>query len=1754
MKKILLICIATLFVGITRAEKLEVTLSASGNTTNSLIKQTTSGSAKSVDNAWNNGGQEGLMLNSDLTGLGGLSLGENTASIDFTSPQYTIFHSYSFDVWNDGSEKIKINMIFFTYEFDLTPYYGLNVDNPTTEAQKSSEKINNSSYSSNTLKFTTKRVGFKYKDYDKDYKIFSDNWTFGITIPEVILPREQTTTALTPLKESDLNNRIIQRTCTLTFTVKDPIGTTAATVVDYFGASIEPKSGDKWDLGTWSINNLNDNGKYEVKIPITYTATNKTSGNFEAVVKLKPKHSVNYEGKNYAEAKTQKVTIAVNQKQDYTIDWWQEWAKGGTITLYKGDSYKREDYLINTTGYTLGVPVISNQSTDNVLTIDESGTITASNEGTATLTYTQAGNDDYNAKVLTVNVQVIKRTPTFILNAEDTYEQGGETYYVFYPNKEYPIFVETDNTDYVHYPVTITPQGDVSNIISFDGISAETKSQPQEGMSITITQAEGDLWYRKEQTYKISVRHNPLHVGNICERSLCDLFDDRVVSLSREAKCESDKIILGSENKNTSGGYVVFQFFGSPDKLEWTYNTTAGGSNATWTAMQSHNGEDWVALGTDNTFNVDARYVKLAVSGSYEYWGTNYGAMGSITSLCITEKVGFDLNPENISLIQLPNGEVADATFNATISNLTAANVSIDGTNATDFEFKVGENSTFGSSYTISYADGLGIDKSAIIPITVKYTGDVNAADLLQKTCSIKVVGGDITKYVAVKIEGLSNNEEGVPSIIVKGTADLTGIQTGMKTGLNWSALGTDFLQMGEIVNQKNVLLASTFDDLGMALFDDLYIFGLTELAGDATDFVAATDAATNNAITPCYVYKKGTEGDRYVFDRKIENVNHGTKQLPIWEITGNKRLYFTGFCPFGSNGWSENDNGIIHIKGNAGASVDVYLEDCQLYSRRHTKFGNDRSYIDLGSTFTVPGLSNNETNNPAGGSASAIVFECTSSNNQSSPFKATIHTMGNNMLFSQLGTPGYYELIGKEFHIGQYCASLQVRAPSTRSYTVLSFDDKWPTDATRQFMYKRTNGMLRFRKVSTNSPSIEMGNSNTVVNFNGGQIELQNSETASPYYLNSLAICCRLGYAEYQGIPIYVGHGLGRDMTTGTVNFNDGTVNALPLYVQEQNRSYYDIDAQGYTTTIRCPERTYIMGGSHNVDVRACSAVDKTGASPTDSKGNTLVKVDYSLVSNTSVQVDASGLVIPTTLPDYIPYGDNEKLDLTNYGKESLSPDVNRYLHFWAPGAGRKEYAITSWVVCMPRVEAGVSGVNTYDVILGGEKEVPSTETDKVNYLMYAQVDEAILGLFENNSYQAPTIVPGSSPTTYQTVAIKEKPTTKYMSILNQDSYTISENIYYIKAVNADEWMLFSPPFDVSNVYVIESYPENELVNLAQTSRTDAIAMQAQYNMDLASMVITSMNNDAANGHNYSFDYHYSAYLAYASNTTNKVGTNYSAGVKKEQLYHFTGSNFSQANYYLYKSADAIWEYEDGAFKTDWQIAQPVNKTIGQHERTVIMEQGGIYALQFPYCPGCNDGSTWDYWTGKMIVFEGYGPQTIEGTGESSRIAGNTSSSGDLNGQLRGNSVFAEYDATGVTNAHFYSDISYEFDDDVDDLGLLAPGDVCIVTNFSLTKSGMPAKRVNFQTGAVTWMDEAPGQGNTTTSTPTIADNHQLLVYTIEGGVGIIPVTAQQVSIYNAAGQLITSQYLTDEVQISLPTGIYLVCGEKDQAKVIVK
>ena len=998
----------------------------------------------------------------------------------------------------------------------------------------------------------------------------------------------------------------------------------------------------------------------------------------------------------------------------------------------------------------------------------------------------------------------------------------------------------------------------------------------------------------------------------------------------------------------------------------------------------------------------------------------------------------------------------------------------------------------------------------------------------------------------------------------------------------------------GTIIKKTRVDLSHVFDKNGKTLFDELYVFGETVSSDETASIKAATADAVGTAVTPCYVFKKTTDGISYDYDRTIDNVGTGSKKLPSegthnWTTTGSLKLYFTGWCPFGSNGKDKNDEGIIYIKGAAGTSVDIYLEDCYLYARRHTPNGNS-IHKDNMPYYT------GEKNNSSQGSASAIVVECTSTKNAKSAFNVSVHTMGENILYSEMGCSAYQKvLLVKDSYVGQYSASFYVRATADNSYTTLTFDDKWPIDVTNMAQHHRTNGYLRFQKSSRNSPSIDIGNANTIVNFNGGQIELQNSQPAgNGYYENTLAICHRTGDAVVFGFPLNYGYGICADGVGGTVNFNDGSVNTIKFkpWKEEYNAYYEPLDKDGNSTALRCPKNTFVFGGTHNSDIQACNAVSAPGASPTDGIC-ALVKADH-LVDNRFVDAETQlvqpgfypfdetlctvGPEIGKTLSAYYALH-SDKYANGKYGAESITPDKDGYVHLWVPGEGRKSYNVTPWIVAMTEITAkNPLQLDGGKLTMGGPQVVPTGESEMVNNLMYAKLDGYMATILQNKNwlgqytYEVPLQKPESRD--YQYVTPEDVGTEYYNSITNGEDYIISQAIYYITPiVEADKWFAFCPPFDVSNVYVFESYPEAVLSK--NNSRADALKEQAKSNLDASAIIASKIALAIESGSNVGYTTCYNAFIDYAYHRDTTSGAyprpvkGYSKYASTDYKTNYVGQRlltaFSKGNwdaeYFLYKSQNNTWEFDGTNFTTDWQIAAPVTKMIGTNERPVVMEAGNIYALMFPYCSNCEgvdeygtpiERTEWDYWTGKLLIMEGFGPQTIKGkNNHTTTIAPYNIPNSAV---LRGNPTCAELQVPNnstLSNAYFQVGKNAFEHSTKAEMGKIPMGGVFMLANGSVPSAAPAnAKYIHVRSGLVTYDQET----ETTTSVPTIAGGRTLIVNSVDGGLTVIPVVAQQVGIYGSAGQLIASDYMTDETTLSLPAGIYMVRGEKETAKVIVR
>ncbi len=1064
----------------------------------------------------------------------------------------------------------------------------------------------------------------------------------------------------------------------------------------------------------------------------------------------------------------------------------------------------------------------------------------------------------------------------------------------------------------------------------------------------------------------------------------------------------------------------------------------------------------------------------------------------------------------------------------------------------------------------------------------------------------IAVFASSATKTYQVEAKGTYNGEEYTvwTDAVTQKVGNLTATSVpywNLYTGTACTSVGGF---SGTIIKKTRVDLSHVFDKNGKALFDELYVFGETTSSNlDNPKIIkAATADDSGTAVTPCHVFKKAEDGISYDYQTLIANVCTATKQLPPasahnWTIDGSQKwylkLYFTGWCPFGSNGIDKNDEGIIYIKGAAGTSVDIYLEDCYLYARKHTPNGNT---IEKNKMPNYDGKSGN----PSYGSASAIVVECTSDNN-TNPFRVSVHIQGNNILYSDMGCTAHKKVFGMDADVGQYSASLYIRPTSDKSYTELNFDDKWPLDVADATKSRRTNGYLRFQKYSRNSPSIDIGNANTVVNFNGGQIELQNSQPAgNGYYENTLAICQRTGDAKVMGFPLDYGYGICADGVGGTVNFNDGSVNTIKFkpWKEEYNAYYEPLDKEGNSTALRCPKNTFVFGGTHNSDIQACNAVSAPGASPTDGIC-ALVKADH-LVDNRFIDAETRlvqpgfypfdetlctvGPEIGKTLSAYYALH-SDKYANGKYGAESITPDKDGYVHLWVPGEGRKSYNVTPWIVAMTKITAkNPLQLDGGTLTMGGPQVVPTGESEMVNNLMYAKLDGYMATILQNKNwlgqytYEVPLQKPESRD--YKYVTPENVGTEYYNSITNGEDYIISQAIYYITPiVEADKWFAFCPPFDVSNVYVLESYPEAVLSK--NNSRADALKEQAKSNLDASAIIASKIALAIESGSNVGYTTCYNAFIDYAyhRDTTSEAyprpvkgyskyaSTDYKTNyVGQRLLTAFSKGNWD-AEYFLYKSQNNTWKFDGTNFTTDWQIAAPVTKMIGTNERPVVMEAGNIYALMFPYCSNCEgvdeygtpiERTEWDYWTGKLLIMEGFGPQTIKGkNNHTTTIAPYNVPNSAV---LRGNPTCAELQVPNnstLSNAYFQVGKNAFEHSTKAEMGKIPMGGVFMLANGSVPSAAPAnAKYIHVRSGLVTYDQET----ETTGSVPTIAGGRTLIVNSVDGGLTVIPVVPQQVEILSTNGRLVYSGYLTKQTYIPVPACLYLIRGEHEVLKVIVR
>ena len=1200
---------------------------------------------------------------------------------------------------------------------------------------------------------------------------------------------------------------------------------------------------------------------------------------------------------------------------------------------------------------------------------------------------------------------------------------------------------------------------------------------------------------------------------------------------------------------------LTFAFDGAPTLLR--YNHTAG-DRGTWTIRESANNTDWYDA-DPTTRVVSGNEIEQGLLTTTRYvqvqYTSPYSEKVEVSNLII---VGDASVTTDVNVLEFTETQPT-STLNVTAINLADFDVQIDNTN-----------------FTVTSFDKTALTGNGIVEVPVSITW---AATTAVEYATLTIVNPNDDNAVLATVELVGKKQS---------ISDPThiGIYTGLAeniTKLNGTFEGTE---------RRPVDLTNAFDAATQtkALFDYLLIYGETSTMDGSTIITTPTNQRGSNAKTPCYIYQR--EGDTYKLLKVVDNVNDqdkawsGAIPVPVSDIP--TRVYITGFAPYASTGYTKEEEGVWCFRGQAGSKLDVYLEDSYIYSRYKTIDGHSFIDRDNGESFAEQ---------YARGSGGVLVFECSSVGNKDNPFKVNIHTMDRNLLKSHYGC-FLSSIVGRAFQVS---SPIQVHLISTdiTAATRLSFDDIWPTAITRtttdgvvtaeEVSTKRTNGFISLQKQVNNAPSIDLGSPETVVNFNGGQVELQNAQNVSDNYKTTLAISYRGGkFAGY-----FLAHGVGSDEVTGTVNFNDGTTTVIPMTVDERYRQYYLMDEDEHgnelniTSCLRCPQNTYVYGGSHCM-MRACNEPTSKGGAPWSHAGEGAVRLGmykYPYASYITGEGDdavthaggwdlilgSNGLVqIPGEYIPNIKVGDQVA---RKYNVESVMPNDNGtpdvaeddYLNFWVPAGyddsvtPEVDLKVSYWKAAMTKIKAeyaSYGGEVGGNIQIGDDTEV---ETELVYNLLYCVLDNDIRQVIsakeiidgkEVYKYAAPVKHPAAAG--YLEVRPSEVGTDPVNYVENQNPYEVQNRVYYITPIaSADNWMTFTAPFDVENIYVVETYDEKVLAT--QGNKAAIKIKQAEHNADFAAFFGVAL----ALGSDRDFDDIYANYIGWAKlQDVGKYTGQYNLRGKHE-LEYYDGTNWSTANYYLYENQGTWTINADGAFTTQW--------TLPDVSDDILMNKGETYSLLFPYCTGCweynKDGfiiprTMWDYWSGKFVIFESTlrseeNPHVIDGVNTAQNyVATHNPAAGEA--YVLGNTSFGE---VKVLNEYLYEynsatpmEETYEYTGDVETL--VMPSNSFVLADIPINPvTNMPARGIK-RTGEIIYDKHGTSDVG---HIPTVGGGHDLFITSIEGGINVAVAAPQYVRVLSSTGAVIYSGMIQTALDIPLPSlGMYVVSGEKEVQKVM--
>lgn len=1481
-----------------------------------------------------------------------------------------------------------------------------------------------------------------------------------------------------------------------------------------------------------------------------------------------------------------------------TVDYYYIYTDDKNVPIFQSGSRNNTEEPISITpagGY------------DTYFTIDEGNdTIqpVSHSAGNISVQFTQAETDEYTGFRQTINLRVKRHTPIITIQGlEFCMISGNYEYYYALQNTDYSTLdfvsttntemplsvVATNNTDYI----SLNQIGDLSwGFTTFNTLNS-TKD-----VSLTISQEESHNYEPiTTQKYRIRIIKDPRHVGSdgggIHERYVWvkkSLWENTAAGMN--GKTFTNDIgkaeWVGDQWKNNAwqgtkwansgstnayvlhdGGSVVFNFTGVPYYTNITRYFAAGAtSGGTLTVEESSNGSTWTVISTSSTQGGSTVYM----DGNSRYLRLSYDKNGTAQEYIvlwnyIRERAVATATEKFVQCVQqTSNGDYKPATV-----VLKTANWGLNWTKSTAEEDKVPivevSNTNPAFSISINQPESNGIDDYQEVRASISYNPalDTEKSGLGQITLSTSCANNKGTAYyTTITVQAVAAVKA---TIQIKDTANV-----GIKTGTVAPASKGSFHRGLREVKLTHCFNASN----GKALFDRLYIFGITnntngrsftdgypqinhELTMDPESTTRINDASRYefNASTFCYVYTK--EDDKtYKYDAEL-SFDATKKRFDMGSSMNGKKIYLTGYCPFANMGSTPSEEGWMYFTGD-NASVDIYLEDCEIMGRFKTESGcghqKDYTYnkvvLELGTNYLT-------------GCSSIFAFYNNSSNN----YSPNIHLCGTNKLQGQNGSL-LSNVVGNAYvtqvetgikNVGQVSAPISILNRGGKGTVVLTLDDNWPDGST-------TNGYLALDAVGPQAPCFDLGGTGGSVVINGGQYHLRNSGADNQYTCNTVA-CYRYYEKELTSTLSVKLFGFGGDHPEGcNMTINSGTFTMKKNMQQGDNIIYgkdYYRDQEEFLD-LRLPENTKINGGTFNGInfVLACPSATSQGVKPTN---NSVKPEELCLKDILTSKAEDGSLIVE--LPEEFKYDESTNAgyyysltpntdatsdyvrDALHYGGQSLNADEDGYVHLMLPSsiyaADGEEYTwcdalisykINNWATCTPEVSVGAGGTNSG---IQSETKVKHGASsggliDTTFQMLYLDVDDNIKG---------------RSVKTSGAVSVQFKG--NHGNITNTEDYPIGRHLNIMMNVEADKWMTFVAPFNITDVSVLESLTEDSIASL---EKSDALAKQADaivslfYKMSFYIIPTLSANGRTAS-HNLK------TVIDNSSRDLNHERqqeglTPYSFGVYS--LDHYDGNNLWDANYYLYEIDSADSMFTTSGTGSDLEIKwKPVAKkaSTARADSSVLMEKGHVYAIQFPYCPLCNDVDTrtyYDYWTGKLVIFHGYGPQTVSGSNAQTAIKNTTTEPGTA--RLVGNYTFKDMSLNANT-AYLH--------DSSTDLFTLNPSTATIkpTQGYMLFTEPVNSPQVASFSRAGRVVSYVQDEEVTTDShVPSIGDRTSMLLYRLDGGFAIDPVRSQQVKLYDMRGQVLFSGYLTEGTRhpFYLSQGLYVLQGEYETLKVLVE